>query len=220
VGAYAQYYDVSSLDTTGGIDVTSNDNFYAGKAELIFSRLRPQARQHVKSRWGQTLNVVYQKAIDDLPERFVATSLLYFPGACKTHSLNFYLSYKNEEVADVYRFKDNFLMPRGYLTTPVQTIYGIATNYELPIWYPDLSAGPVAQFQRLRLNVFYDYSIASSLLYNDKPLASTGSELLIDFRFFRLFQATIGFRYNYTFDNTGMSVTPFQFVIPRFELVN
>ena len=220
IGAWAQYYDVSGLDTTAGLDVTSTNNFFAGKTELIFSRLRTQARLHVKPRWGQALNVSFQKALDDLPQRFVATALLYFPGAYKTHSLNFLISYKNEEVVDVYRFKDNFLMPRGYLTTPMQTIYGVATNYEFPIWYPDLSAGPVAQFQRLRMNVFCDYSVASSLLYNNKPLASTGSELLIDFRLFRLCQVTMGFRYNYTFDNTNMEVIPFQFIIPRFEIAN
>jgi len=216
---YGEYYHVSLLDSADESKELSSTSFPAMKAALDFSRLLPQARQHVKPRWGQTLFAEYEKAFDENPERFYAFTQLYFPGLAKTHSLNFRFSYKNEAVTNTYRFNDDFIMPRGYKTAPFENIYLASVNYEFPIWYPDLAVPAVAFFQRLRGNLFFDYGEGVTNLFH-QPMKSMGAELMIDFRLFRLFQMTPAFRYSYAFDDYVGEKQPFQFLILRFELAN
>jgi hypothetical protein len=219
ISALYEYYDVIQTDTVA--DVLTTDHFFFNglKTTLNFSRLRQRAKRDVQPRWGETLNVSFQKAIDDNPLKFVAISQIFFPGFLKAQSFNIQLSYKQEEVINTYRYIDNFNYPRGYTPTPFETIYGFAANYEFPLWYPDLAAGPVAFFQRIRLNLFYDYSIGK-VLNNNTTLSSTGAELFADFRMFRLFQVSAGMRYSYTFNNNFERKTPFQFLVTRFEFAN
>jgi hypothetical protein len=111
-------------------------------------------------------------------------------------------------------------MPRGYKPAPFESQYGIYCNYEFPIWYPDISVSSVAFFQRLRMNLFYDYSIGK-VEEIEKTLSSTGAELYVDFRLFRLVQMSMGLRYNLTFNNnTNERTAPVQFLVTRFELAN
>ncbi|MGB3076984.1 MAG: hypothetical protein WBB36_16795, partial [Chitinophagales bacterium] len=151
------YYDVQSEDTMGHEVLTDHFFFHALEPIVTFSHLQTQARQQVKPRWGQVFTASYQKALHDDPERLLATAQLFFPGIIKTHSFNFALSYKQEKVIDTYRFQDKFIMPRGYKSTPFENQQGIYSNYEFPIWYPDIALSSVALLQRLRANLFYDY---------------------------------------------------------------
>ena len=145
---------------------------------------------------------------------------MFFPGLTKTHSLNFEGRYKKETVLNTYRFADNFIMPRGYKPDPFDKIWVLSGNYELPLWYPDLALGRVAFIQRFRTNFFYDYS-RISLPNLEANLNAAGSELFIDLRLLRLFSMSLGFRYNYLFNDNNLAETaPFQFVVSRFELVN
>jgi hypothetical protein len=59
--------------------------------------------------------------------------------------------------------------------------------------YPVLSLGSLAFFQRLRANLFYDYS-KGSLLDIDTELKSYGVELVTDFRLIRLVDVGAGVR--------------------------
>lgn len=219
LAGFYEYYDVSSLDSADLTVETAQSDFYGFRTELAFTRLQIQARQHIRPRWGQQLNLAYNKGIDATPERLLVASLLFFPGIFPTHSLNFRVAYKREEVTDTYRFIDDFLMPRGYEPMPFEEIRLASVNYELPVWYPDLDAGSVAFFQRLRTNFFFDYSEGKTGAFS-QPMTSAGGELLIDLRLFRLVQMTMAFRFNFPFDDPAAGTIPFQFLINRFELAN
>jgi hypothetical protein len=217
-GAYG-YYNVNTVSDveTPGEAIHSNFNIY--RTNLVFSRLLPQARRQVKPRWGQTAQFQYQKAIEETPERLTANATLFFPGLRKTHSLNLEGRWKKEEIQNTYRFSDDFLMPRGYLPDPFREIWVASGNYEFPLWYPDIFLSRVAFFQRLRTNLFYDYSeVQLNALKSN--LNATGAELFIDLRLLRLFSMTMGFRYNYVFNKNLAETTPFQFLVTRFELAN
>lgn len=218
-GGWIHYYDVNAADTAGGGETNTHTFFTALEPVLTFTHLRTQARREVKPRWGQTVTVSYEKAIDATPERLTAVGNLYFPGVIKTHSLNFGLSYKQEKVIDTYRFADKFVMPNGYKPAPFESLYGVAANYEFPIWYPDIPLSSVAFFQRVRMTVFFNYSIG---IVNDvnSTLSSVGTELLVDFRLFRLFQVSSGVRYSYAFNKEIERTPPVQFLVTRFELAN
>jgi hypothetical protein len=217
-GAYG-YYDVDFVADDETPAEAINTNFYAYRARLNFSRLLPQARQHVKPRWGQTAQLQYQKAIDDTPERIYINAFLFFPGLKKTHSLNFEGRWKKEEIQNTYRFSDEFMMPRGYKPDPFRKIWVASANYEFPVWYPDLALGRILFLQRLRSNLFYDYSQAELIALKEN-LNSTGAELFIDLRALRLFSMTLGFRYSFVSNKDLTETAPFQFVVTRFELAN
>lgn len=110
-------------------------------------------------------------------------------------------------------------MPRGYKSTPFENQHGIYSNYEFPIWYPDIALSSVALLQRLRANLFYDYSVGK-VMDQQNILTSVGAELLVDLRLFRLFAVSTGVRYSYTFNDVSEHTAPFQFLITRFELAN
>jgi hypothetical protein len=92
--------------------------------------------------------------------------------------------------ADINRLTHEFLMSRGYLTDPFGKIRVTLANYEFLRWYPDLAFGWVAFLQRLRTNLFYDYSQVN---WNAQKgyLHATGTELFTDLRVFRLFSMTM-----------------------------
>jgi hypothetical protein len=100
-------------------------------------------------------------------------------------------------------------------------IYKYSLNYALPLVYPDISVGPLAFLQRIKLNGFFDFGYVNNksrdflefayLLGNgDKsmltfPATSTtyksfGAELTFDMRLFRLLDANLGVRYSYLMD--------------------
>jgi hypothetical protein len=217
-GAYG-YYEVDFVpngETQAGV---FKSRFNAYRSSLSFTRLLPQARQQVKPRWGQRAHLHYQKAIDEKPERFFAAAALFFPGLRKTHSLNFEGRWKQEAIQNSYRFPDEFMMPRGYQPDPFRRIWVASGNYEFPFWYPDLALGPVVFFQRLRTNLYYDYSEVAwnAAIAN---LNAAGAELFIDLRVLRLFSMTMGLRYNYVFRQDLAETMPFQFLVTRFELAN
>ncbi len=220
LGGYYEYYDVDALDSSDVSIVTADESFDGWKGELEFFRLRETARQQVKPRWGQVVNLRYQEAIDENPMQFKAVTNLFFPGFTRNHSFNFAGRYKKEEVVNTYRYVDDFMMPRGYLSAPFEEIYVLGANYELPLWYPDLSLGSVAFFQRLRGELFFDYSKGTIQSF-EQNMNSTGAQLYIDMRLFRLFQMTMAFRFNYVLDDDYFGeTTPFEFLITSFELAN
>ena len=217
-GAYG-YYDVNRVSDAESPGETFASNFMVYRTSLNFNRLLPQARRQVKPRWGQTAQLQYQKALNKAPERLPAKATLFFPGLHKTHSFHLEGRWQQEAVLNTYRFPDAFLMPRGYLPDPFRKIGVASGNYELPFWYPDLALGRVAFIQRFRTNLFYDYSeVKLNAVKNN--LNATGAELFMDLRLLRLFSVTLGFRYNYVFQQNLTETTPFQFLVTRFELAN
>jgi hypothetical protein len=71
----------------------------------------------------------------------------------------------------------------------------------MPLWYPDVSVGPLLNVQRVRTNLFMDYGYGNSLI-NQNPVSqaytSVGAEVTFDVNLFRLLpQFDIGFRYSY-----------------------
>lgn len=219
ISGWYHYYDIQAADSTGDPALNGHTFFHAAEPAVTFSRLQIQARQQVKPRWGQQVNFSYLKSFNAEPERMLVVAQLYFPGMFKTHSFNINLNYKSEKVIGTYRFQDKYIMPRGYQSTPFETQYGIYGNYEFPLWYPDIAISPVALLQRIRLNIFCDYSIGKVEGISN-TLSSTGAELFIDLRLFRLFNMSAGFRYSYAFNQSIQQTSPVQFLVTRFELAN
>ena len=216
------HYRVDFLDTADTHVATEFQDFNAWHGAFTLSRLKMRAVQQFQPAWGQTLDVDYRNGIGVAASRLHANAQLFFPGIARTHSLNLRGAYKEESVVDAYRFTDDFVMPRGHRPFPFEEVVLASVNYEFPIFYPDVSAGPVAFIQRVRANFFYDHAIGN---LNDREITmrTPGSEVFADLRLFRLFQMTLCFRCSFVELEAAAiypQTTPFQFLVTRFELVN
>jgi hypothetical protein len=84
----------------------------------------------------------------------------------------------------------------------------------MPIWYPDISLGPLLHIQRFRVNAFFDYGFGNKVIYyniQNQTYASVGGEFRMDFNAMRyLPQLNVGFRYSYGLQPT---VSQFEFLI-------
>lgn len=177
-------------------DRARDEDFGSIDLNFNFQRAQTKALQNIFPRWAQTLAVNHQRTIgeaENVGEIFTVNSSLFFPGVIRNHSLFLTGGYQQEEIVDAYRFEDVFTNARGYASRPFERIYRISANYSLPLWYPDLAAGSLAYFKRVRGNIFYDYS-EGRLLDVDTLLRSYGIELITDFRLIRLVDVGLGVR--------------------------
>ncbi len=189
-----RYLIVNYLDDF--TDRARDEGFGSMDLNFNFQRSQTRALQNIFPRWAQSLAVNYQQTIGETENEgdiFTANSSLFFPGVIRNHSLFLTGGYQQEEIVDAYRFEDLFTNARGYASRPFERIYRFSANYSLPLWYPDLAAGSIAYFKRVRGNIFYDHS-EGRLLDVDTRLRSYGLELITDFRLIRLVDVGLGIR--------------------------
>ena len=189
-----RHYIVDYLD--GVTDGSRNENFGSVDFDFSFQRAQTRALQNIYPRWAQSVSLNYQSTLgenENQGEIFTVNSSLFFPGAFRNHSLFFTGGFQKEDIINAYRFEDVFTNARGYGSNPFENIFRVSVNYTLPVWYPDLAIGSLAFFQRLRGNLFYDYS-KGSLLDIKTELRSFGVELVTDFRLIRLAEIGAGVR--------------------------
>ena len=128
---------------------------------------------------------------------------LYFMGALQTTNDDF--------EPDLYVFRNQIPRPRGYSYPLFPDFTYAGVNYTMPVWYPDISAGPVIFLKRLRTNAFFDYGQGKRNFYlydykNQQVLStpeqtvvyrSAGLEVMADLNIMRFAQEIgIGVRYS------------------------
>src|SRR5204863_3246192 len=103
-------------------------------------------------------------------------------GLFTNHSLVINASYqKRDTLPDL--FSNTFSYSRGYEALSTRRMYKYGFNYHLPLWYPDWGFGNIVFFQRVRINAFYDHTVAQSRLngvLTDIKNRSSGGELYFD----------------------------------------
>jgi hypothetical protein len=200
---------------------------YVGKGNLLYNhfgisayRLLKQSRRDINSKWGQSINVDFFDTPfggDYTGSLFSAYATLYFPGLFKHHSIWGYGAYQQTDVdvsSSDYLFRNNVPVPRGHSIYHFEKFYSTSVNYTMPIWYPDISLGPLLHIQRFRVNAFFDYGFGNKVIYyniQNQTYASVGGEFRMDFNAMRyLPQLNVGFRYSYGLQPT---VSQFEFLI-------
>ncbi len=157
--------------------------------------------------------------------QFSFYTVLYFPGLARHHSFWGYWAFQQTYIPqartsgqglDNYLFSNQIPLPRGIAVYRDQKFYSMSGNYTLPIWYPDISVGPLVNVQRLRGNVFVDYGFGISQYGENQPVSTTylsvGGELKTDINILRFLpQLDIGIRY--TAGILPNSVTTLEFIL-------
>lgn len=200
---------------------------YTGKGNLLFNhvgfsayRLLKQSRRDINSKWGQSIAIDYFNTPyggDFKGGLLSAYATLFFPGLFKHHSFWGYGAYQQTYVdisLNDYIFRNNVPIPRGHSAYHFEKFYSFSANYTMPLWYPDISIGPLLYIQRLRANAFFDYGFGDKVLYYNivnQTYASVGGEVRMDFNVMRFLpQLNVGLRYAY---GLKPAVTKFEILI-------
>ncbi|OQX98382.1 MAG: hypothetical protein B6I20_11140, partial [Bacteroidetes bacterium 4572_117] len=170
LGAGAEYTYIANK-TRKSYTETGSGSFTPLYSSLSFINLRRYSWRDFNPKWGQTLALNY-KGIMAYDEKykgylFSARSSLYFPGILPHNSLKlgaFYerqIEFKSYANKSPYYFSSMTGFPRGYDAALFDKFYKLSADYKFPVWYPDISLGPLAYVKRIRAGAFFDYAKGS-----------------------------------------------------------
>ena len=192
-------YNIEELEEENKI---SNKPLNYLNAFLSFRNVSQQAYQHINPRWAQSLSLEFKNGFNlGNRNKFVAQSQLFFPGLFKNHSLEVDISYQKKDTArDLY--KKTFSYSRGYEAISTIRMYKVGVNYHFPLLYPDLGFANLFYLQRIRANVFFDYTNARlNSSYIELKKRSIGTEIYFDTKIWNSFPVTFGIRFSHLMDN-------------------
>jgi len=165
---------------------------------FYLSNVLTTAKRDLKSRWGQTLNIIYRHSPfkpEQMGQLASAETWLYFPGIFKNHSLRFYGAYQWKEHGE-YSYSDIITYPYGYESVTNDKMYATYFNYSFPILYPDMNIFEYIYIKRIKTTLFYQYSEFENK-GQSFDLRATGADLTFDMHIFRfVFPFEIGVRYS------------------------
>lgn len=186
-----------------GKNIFKNRSFDYADIFMNFSSASQKAKQHIFPRWGQSFRINYRNALTFVNSyKFVATGNLFFPGLFVNHNLIIDFAYQQRDtVSDI--FSNTFPFSRGYEALSTRKMYKAGFNYHLPLVYPDIGFANIVYLQRIRANVFFDYTSATARLNNVLqyiPAKTIGVEIVADGKIWNALPASIGLRYNHLLD--------------------
>jgi len=185
-------------------DYVGNGNLVYNHFSLSAYRLLKRSQRDINSKWGQAIYLNYYSTPygGDFQGGLASfLGYLYLPGFFKHHSIYGYWAYQQtivHEELDDYIFRNTVPTPRGLSISRFEKLYTMSANYTMPLWYPDVSIGPLLNIQRVRLNAFADYAAGESSIYGQQngDYFSVGGELKFDINILRFLpQLDIGVRY-------------------------
>ena len=188
--------------------ISSRDTRSYVSGLLLYSRKHKKSRRQVYSPYEQTLLLELKRTTpnSDYKGSYLRSDLyLAFPGFQNLHSTR--LKFRGESQADEdYLFRNNINFIYGYDNNfRFSSFLGWGLEYELPLFYPDFSIGPIAYVQRVRGMAFLNggtvegVSNNGSNRFKETP-KSLGFGITLDLNLFRqTFMFDLGVKYAYVF---------------------
>lgn len=168
---------------------------------LRFSAEAQRARKNIFPKYAVDATVNYKKTINGNADhqQILCAMDFYLPGAAKNHALVFNVAGQLRDTG-LALFTNNFFFSRGYEAENFRRMFRAGVNYHFPIIYPDRGVGGIVYVQRVRANLFYDYT----QVYNDRKTSrmfrSTGVELHFDTKWWNQQPLSFGIRYSRLLD--------------------
>lgn len=189
---------------------------------ISFTHTARQARQNINPAWRQTLLITYRNAFNKSTannqvekNKLVADASLFFPGLFKNHSLVIDGAFQQRDTTRSDFFSKTFSMSRGYQDYNGTEVYKLGVNYNFPLFYPDFGLGNIFFIQRIRANVFYDYTAGKKAPSSREIInRSTGCEIYFDTKLWNALPASLGVRYSRLLDTDTENPT----AVNRWEI--
>ncbi len=166
--------------------------------QLSWAQQVQRARQHIYPMWGYNAGAQFRHTLNFYNGwQLYGRGTIFTPGIFAAHS--FYITGAYQQNGEQDRvFANRFPFARGYHAVDSARLWGLTFNYHLPVAYPDAGFGNIFYLQRLRANLFYDYTqIAGVKTSFKKELMSAGAELLFDTKWWNQHPITFGVRGGY-----------------------
>ncbi|MBC7946561.1 MAG: hypothetical protein H7Y42_01685 [Chitinophagaceae bacterium] len=199
-------------------DLFRTINFSYLAHSIFWSQQVQRAVQHIYPRLGYNVSLNYRHAITKLTSwQPLVTGNIYLPGALRSHSIQLSGAYQETDTLNVL-FANRFPYSRGYNEAYFARMWKLSANYHFPIIYPDFGVANIVFLQRVRGNVFYDFTKTYTITkqpYVDQR--SVGAELFLDTRWWNQHPLTFGFRVSRLLDDDAVTLargTVFEFILP------
>jgi hypothetical protein len=196
-------------------DTFDNRGFGYLRNTLYFSNQVQQARQHIYPRFAQTVSLNYSRSVSSLEaNQFLASAYFYFPGLFKTHNLVLNAAFQGRDTLRNASFSNSFPFSRGYIAENYHHMFKFAANYHLPLVYPDFGIAGIIYFQRIRANLFYDFTRINDFDRAAKLISgnftSVGTEIFFDTKWWNQHPLSFGIRYSYLPDAANQGIAKSQ----------
>jgi hypothetical protein len=225
-GRFFRYMNFGSsyvLRNESNTGPTKNDfpenNFSYLSHFFSYSQQVQRARQHIYPRFGYSLSLQHRHAITSINSyQFITTGNVYLPGLFSTHSIVLNGSFQQRDTLHPSTFSNRFAYSRGYNEFYFSRMWKLGANYHFPVWITDWGFGNILYLQRIRANVFYDYTkLYSRNKKNTMNQRSTGMEFYVDTKWWNQYPLSFGFRISHLLDDdllTGKKGNYFEFILP------
>lgn len=134
------------------------------------------------------------------------------------HNLLLSGSFQERDTLSQVSFGNRFAYSRGYTGRYFSRMWRLSANYHLPLLYPDWGFGNILYLQRIRGNIFYDFTkVYSRDKKTTRDQRSVGGEIFIDTKWWNQYPLTFGFRISRLLDQDqfdGFKGTVFEFIMP------
>ncbi|HEX7903549.1 MAG TPA: hypothetical protein VF487_06695 [Chitinophagaceae bacterium] len=185
---------------------------------LSWNQQVQRATQHIYPRLGYAVSLNHRHVVSDIKSwQLLGSATVYLPGFVSNHNLVLTGAFQETDTLNAV-FADRFPYSRGYTGQYFSRMWRLSANYHFPVWHTDFGFANILYLQRIRGNVFYDFTKVYSL---DKKASadqrSTGIEVYADTKWWNQYPLTFGIRISRLLDRDqydGFKGTFFEFVLP------
>lgn len=183
-------------DTLGVV----NFSYLMHSAQFAFQT--QQAPQHVFPRWGVNGSVLGQHSVSSFKGRQLNARLnIFLPGLSHRHHLVLQGAWQERDTLGQLSFGNRLPYSRGYSGRNFSRMWKAGINYHFPLWLPDVGVASILYVNRIRANIFYDYTLVYSRnKQQTAPQRSVGGEMFFDTKWWNQFPVSFGCRLNYLLD--------------------
>ena len=204
--------------SSGGIKSVYDRTYQYLYHFITWSHYLPQAVQHIYPKFGYTFALADRSLLSQKGFQFIGTTQFFLPSIAN-HSVVLTGSWQETDTLS-RTFSNRFANSRGYSDYYFSRMWKLGANYHFPIVYPDFGFANIIFFQRIRGNVFFDFTkMYSKNKLATKNLRSTGAEIYFDTKVWNELPVSFGFRVSHLLDN-GFSMQDrkgnnwFEFILP------
>lgn len=152
---------------------------------------RKYGQRDLAPKWGLVNNIMYGST----PFGGIQSGTIlaveetaFLPGILRHDGIRIYMGYQ-ERKRSTGSFGNAIFFPRGNPIPSPDNEVSLSFNYKLPLFYPDLSVGPIAYIKRVKANFFYDTTLKN-------VICGKGVELTADVHLLRfMFPFELGIQF-------------------------
>lgn len=182
---------------------------------ISYQQQRPRAYQQLYPKLGVSTILNHRHLISKRGYQFLGGVQAYLP-SFGNHSIVAGAVLQETDTNNVV-LSNRFPNSRGYSEPYFSRMWKGSVNYHFPLFYPDFGFANILYFQRVRGNLFYDYTrVYSGDKTQSRNLRSVGTEILFDTQWWNMLPISLGVRYSYLMDQdfTRRKKHQFEVIIP------